>query len=75
MQNKKIQEFSEFLEDHKLSSEFFSEKMVSKTIVLNDFDKEASNYLSQLVWDQLAKQGISPTSFSFSIEVNFQEQE
>lgn len=74
MQNKKIQEFSEFLEDHKLSSEFFSEKMVRKTIVLNDFGED-SDSLSQLVWDQLAKQGISPTSFSFSIEVNFQEQE
>ena len=24
----KVQEFSEFLEDHKLSSEFFSEKIV-----------------------------------------------
>ena len=74
MQNKKIQEFSEFLEDHKLSSEFFSEKMVRKTIVLNDFGED-SDSLSQLVWDQLAKQGISPTSLSFSIEVNFQEQE
>ena len=74
MQNKKMQEFSEFLEDHKLSSEFFSEKMVRKTIVLNDFGED-SDSLSQLVWDQLAKQGISPTSFSFSIEVNFQEQE
>jgi hypothetical protein len=69
-----VQEFSEFLEDHDLS-EFFSEKMVSKTIVLNDFDKEASNYLSQLVWDKLAEKGISPTSFTFSIEVDYQEQE
>ena len=74
MQNKKMQEFSEFLEDHKLSSEFFSEKMVSKTIVLNDFGED-SDSLSQLVWDKLAEKGISPTSFTFSIEVDYQEQE
>ena len=70
----KVQEFSEFLEDHKLSSEFISEKMVRKTIVLNVFGED-SDSLSQLVWDKLAEKDISPTSFSFSIEVNFQEQE
>lgn len=45
-----------------------------KTIMLGDFDKRDTEYLSELIADNLAVMGINPESFAFHIEVEYTEE-
>ena len=45
----------------------------TKTIMLGDFDKRDTEYLSELIADHLAHEGINPESFAFHIEVEYIE--
>ena len=44
-----------------------------KTISLGEFDKHATDYLSELAKEILNDEGIYPESFSFSLEVTYLE--
>ncbi len=44
-----------------------------ETISLGEFDKNATEYLSELVTEALGDMGIFPNSFAFSIEVDYTE--
>jgi len=48
------------------------EKM-SKTISFGEFDAQANGYLSALVHELLIEKDIEPASFSFSVEVTYDE--
>ena len=45
-----------------------------KTVMLGDFDKRDTEYLSELIADHLADMGINPESFAFHIEVEYTEE-
>jgi len=47
----------------------------TKTVMLGDFDKRDTEYLSELIADHLAHEGIKPESFAFHIEVEYIESE
>ena len=44
-----------------------------KTIMLGDFDKRDTDYLSELIADHLAALEIKVESFAFHIELEYQE--
>ncbi len=44
-----------------------------ETISLGEFDKQSTEYLSELVMELLNDQGIFPNSFAFRIEVDYTE--
>ena len=44
-----------------------------KKISFGEFDAHANAYVSQLVDELLREQGIEPSAFGFSIEVDFME--
>ena len=44
-----------------------------KQVSLGEFDKHATNYISEVVMELLNDQGIYPNSFAFSIEVDYTE--
>ena len=46
-----------------------------KTISFGEFDSQARSFLSELVHEKLQDEGINPGSFSYSIEVDYSEQE
>lgn len=46
----------------------------TKTIMLGDFDKRDTEYLSRLIAEELAHEGIKPESFAFHIEVEYTEE-
>ena len=48
---------------------------MSKTISFGDFDAQANGYLSTLVHELLVEKDIEPASFSFSVEVTYEEVE
>ena len=48
---------------------------MSKTISFGDFDAQANGYLSALVHELLIEKDIEPASFSFSVEVTYEEVE
>ena len=48
--------------------------MKNKTIKLSDFDSQATDYLSELIMEELNEQGIAAQSFSFSLEVTYTEE-
>jgi hypothetical protein len=43
------------------------------TISLGEFDKQSTEYISELVMELLNDQGIYPNSFAFRIEVDYTE--
>jgi hypothetical protein len=45
-----------------------------KTVMLGDFDKKDTNYLSDLIVEHLTDMGIDPESFAFHIEVEYTEE-
>ena len=42
-----------------------------ETISLGEFDKQSTEYISELVMELLNDQGIFPNSFAFHIEVDY----
>jgi|TARA_R110002051_G_scaffold61354_2_gene112460 hypothetical protein len=42
-------------------------------ISFGEFDSEATEYVASLVREMLAEKGINPSSYSFSIEVEYTE--
>ena len=48
---------------------------MSKTISFGEFDTQAAGYLSTLVHELLIEKDIEPASFSFSVEVTYEEVE
>lgn len=48
---------------------------MSKTISFGEFDTQAAGYLSNLVHELLIEKDIKPASFSFSVEVTYDEVE
>ena len=46
-----------------------------KTIKISDFDSQATDYLSELIMEELNEQGIAAQSFAFSIEVDYIEED
>jgi len=46
-----------------------------KTIMLGDFTKAETNYLSELILEYLTDMDIEPESFAFHIEVEYMEAE
>ena len=46
-----------------------------KTIMLGDFTKAETNYLSELILEYLTDMGIEAESFAFHIEVEYTEAE
>jgi len=46
-----------------------------KTISFGEFDRQAREFLSELVHEKLQDEGINTESFSYSIEVDYSEQE
>lgn len=46
-----------------------------KTVMLGDFDKRDTDYLSDLIVEHLTDMGIDPESFTFHIEVEYTEEE
>ena len=49
--------------------------MATKTISLCEFDKHAKEYLHELIHECLLENGIKPGSFSYSIEVDYEQGE
>ena len=49
--------------------------MKDKTIKISDFDSQATDYLSELIMEELNEQGIAAQSFAFSIEVDYIEED
>ena len=49
--------------------------MKTKTVMLGDFDKPDTNYLSELILQYLTDMDIEPESFAFHIEVEYTEAE
>ena len=47
----------------------------TKTIMLSNFDKRDTDYLSELIADNLYHEGIKPESFAFHIDVEYIESE
>tara|TARA_R100001460_G_scaffold28919_2_gene57621 strand:- start:973 stop:1137 length:165 start_codon:yes stop_codon:yes gene_type:complete len=45
-----------------------------KTVMLGDFDKRDTDYLSDLILEHLTDMGIDPESFAFHIEVKYTEE-
>ena len=48
---------------------------MSKSISFGEFDAQARDYLSELVHELLLEKDIEPASFSFSVEVKYEEVE
>ena len=48
---------------------------MSKAISFGEFDTQAAGYLSTLVHELLVEKDIEPASFSFSVEVTYEEVE
>ena len=48
---------------------------MSKAISFGEFDTQAARYLSELVHELLVEKDIEPASFSFSVEVTYDEVE
>ena len=44
----------------------------TKTIMLGDFDNKTTDYLSDLILEELQEQDIFPSSFAFHIEVEYE---
>ena len=48
--------------------------MKYKTIKISDFDSQTTDYLNELIMEELNEQGIAAQSFAFSIEVDYKEE-
>jgi hypothetical protein len=46
-----------------------------KKISFGEFDNQATEYIGELVHEMLVEKGINPSSYSFSIEVEYAEDE
>ena len=46
-----------------------------KTILLGDFDSRTTDYLSELILEELREEGIIPSSFAFHLEVKYEEED
>ena len=44
-----------------------------KDVSFGEFDNQATEYIGELVHEMLTEKGINPTSYAFSIEVEYTE--